>query len=73
MKVIPVPVRWSAEPTDARGCLIRLRAVTFPRGLFRGTDRAIELLMKAAETAAFADRQAATDQVALVLRCRGLY
>jgi hypothetical protein len=87
-KVIPLPVRWSAELTesltlkdgtklvtlaDARGCLIRLRAVTFPRGLSRGTDRAIELLMKAAETAAFADRKAATDQVALVLRWRGLY
>ena len=40
----------------------------------RGTDRAVDLLlMKAAETGAYADRKAATDQVAIVLGWSGLY
>jgi hypothetical protein len=76
---------WSAELTqslilkdgtklvtlaDAHVCLIGCRTVTFPRGIARGTDRAIELVRKAAETGSFADRKAATDQVVVVLRWR---
>jgi hypothetical protein len=35
--------------------------------------RAIELLMTAAQSGTFADRKAATDQTAIVLRGRALY
>jgi hypothetical protein len=79
---------WSAELTysltlkagtklvtlaDAHLCLIRYGTVRFPRGIAHGTDRAIELVRKAAETGAYADRKAATDQVAIVLRWRAVY
>jgi hypothetical protein len=58
---------------DARACLSRCRFVPSRRGVARGTDRAIELVRKAAETGAYPDRQAATDQVAIVLRWRAVY
>jgi hypothetical protein len=35
--------------------------------------RAIELLLAAAESGAFADRKAATDQLAIVLKWRAVY
>jgi hypothetical protein len=59
---------------DARACLTRYRSTgTYSPGVARGTERAIKLIMKAAETGAYPDRQAATDQVAIVLRWRAVY
>ena len=50
---------------DAQTCLIRH---LWPRrGGALATDPAMELIRKAAETGAYADRKAATDQVAIVL------
>jgi hypothetical protein len=58
---------------DARACLSRFRStVTTSPGVARGTDRAMKLVVKAAETGAYADRKAATDQVAIVLRWRAI-
>jgi hypothetical protein len=59
---------------DARACLTRYRStVTYSPGVARGTERAIKLVMKAAETGAYPDRKAATDQVEIVLRWRAVY
>jgi hypothetical protein len=58
---------------DAHGCLIQhFKPATYSLRVGRGVLRAIELVMVAAETGAFADRTAATDQVEIVLRWRSL-
>ena len=83
------PLQWSVKLThsltlkdgtelvtlaDARDCLRRFHStVTTSPGVARGTDRAIKLVRKAAKTGAHADRKAATDQVAIVLRWRDAY
>ncbi len=55
---------------DARALMIRyFETVTHSAAV----ALAIERLLKAAETGAFADRKAATDQVAIVLRARAVY
>jgi 4'-phosphopantetheinyl transferase EntD len=55
---------------DARAVMIRyFETVTHSVAI----ALAIELVMKAAETGAFQDRKAATDQVAIVLRWRAVY
>jgi hypothetical protein len=55
---------------DARAIVIRhFRPMTEGRSV----ALAIEGLLKAAETGAFADRKAATDQVVIVLRARAIY
>ena len=62
-----------ATLAEARACLLRYRGiVTTTPGLSRGTERAVKLIMKAAETGAYADRKSATDQVATVLRWRNV-
>jgi hypothetical protein len=61
-------------PNDARACLIRyFGTATHSRGVGRGARRAVDLVMKAAETGALGDRKAATDQVEVVLRWRAVY
>ena len=55
---------------DARACVIQYFATATES---RAVAFSIELLLKAAETGRFADRKAATDQVAIVLRARGVY
>jgi hypothetical protein len=55
---------------DARAAPIRyFESVTSSRGV----ALAIELLLAAAESGTFADRKAATDQLAIVLRARAVY
>jgi hypothetical protein len=58
---------------DALSSLARYVGAGTTCGVARGTDLAMELLVKAAETGAYADRKAAADQVATVLSWRGVY
>jgi hypothetical protein len=55
---------------DGRTVLIRYFSTVIED---RAVALAIERLLKAAKTGAFADRKAATDQVAIVLRARAVY
>jgi hypothetical protein len=55
---------------DACATLIKYFDTVIERG---SVARAIEMVLKAAESGAFDDRKAATDQVAIVLRGRAVY
>jgi hypothetical protein len=55
---------------DARVVMIRYFETVIES---RAVALAIERPLKAAETGSFADRKAATDQVAIVLRARAVY